>query len=143
MIYDKGKIFLGLAIFVGLVASPFWYNPVFGTGASAPPELKLPAKDKPCVLPKAEMRASHMQVIYDWREIVVRGGGQAETFPDGRKVDGRMLTLTDGRQFNMSLSNTCLGCHDAGKKEFCDKCHGYLAVQPFCWDCHFDPKEQV
>jgi hypothetical protein len=73
----------------------------------------------------------------------VRGGGQAETLPDGRKVDGRMLTLTDGRQFNMSLSNTCLGCHEAGKKEFCDKCHGYLAVQPSCWDCHFDPTEQV
>ena len=34
MIYDKGKIFLGLAIFLALVASPFWYNPVFGTGSS-------------------------------------------------------------------------------------------------------------
>lgn len=130
MIYDKGKIFLGLAIFVGLVASPFWYNPVFGTGASAPPEVKLPAAPAKCVLPKAEMRASHMQVIYDWRETVVREGARTYKHPDG----------TDRP---MSLSNTCLGCHEAGKKEFCDKCHGYLAVQPFCWDCHFDPKEHV
>ena len=129
MIYDKGKIFAGLAIFVGLVASPFWYNPVFGTGSSAPPEVKLPAKEKQCVLPRAEMRASHMQVIYDWRETVVRGGG-------------RTVRLPDGREMKMSLSNTCLGCHD-NKKQFCDTCHGYLAVRPFCWDCHFDPKEQI
>jgi len=142
MIYDKGKIFLGLAIFLGLVASPFWYNPVFGTGSAAPPEVKLPAPPAKCVLPKAEMRASHMQVIYDWREIVVRGGGRAETLPDGRKVDGRILTMPDGQSFNMSLSNTCLACHE-GRKKFCDTCHEYLAVKPFCWDCHFDPKEQV
>jgi hypothetical protein len=129
MIYDKGKIFLGLAIFIGLVASPFWFNPVFGTGQSAPPEVKLPAKDKLCVLPKAEMRASHMQVVYDWRETVVRGGG-------------RTVRLPDGREMVMSLSNTCLGCHGA-KKEFCDTCHTYLAVKPFCWDCHFDPKERA
>jgi len=130
MIYDKGKIFLGLAIFLALVASPFWYNPVFGTGKTAPPEVKLPAKEKgDCVLPKAEMRSSHMQVIYDWRETVVRGGG-------------RSVVLPDHREMKMSLSNTCLGCHD-NKKEFCDACHGYLAVKPFCWDCHFNPKEQV
>ena len=129
MIYDKGKIFLGLAIFLALVASPFWYNPVFGNGAAVP-QPKPPAKEKgACVLPKAEMRSSHMQVIYDWRETVVRGGG-------------RSVRLADGREMKMSLSNTCLGCHD-NKKEFCDTCHGYLAVRPFCWDCHFDPKEQV
>jgi len=130
MIYDKGKIFLGLAIFIALVASPFWYNPVFGTGAKEPPKLKMPADPAAkCVLPKAEMRASHMQVIYDWRETVVRGGG-------------RTVRLADGREMKMSLSNTCLGCHE-GKKQFCDTCHEYLAVRPFCWDCHFDPKEQV
>jgi len=129
MIYDKGKIFLGLAIFVGLVASPFWYNPVFGTGTTAPPEIKLPADAKQCVLPRAQMRASHMQVIYEWRETVVREGA-------------RTYRHADGTDRPMSLSNTCLGCH-GGKKEFCDSCHGYLAVQPFCWDCHFDPKEHV
>ena len=129
MIYDKGKIFLGLAIFVGLVASPFWYNPVFGTGATAPPAVKLPKEAKLCVLPKDQMRSEHMKVIYDWRETVVRGGGRA-------------VRLADGREFAMSLSNTCLVCHE-GKKEFCNTCHVYLAVQPFCWDCHFDPKEHV
>ena len=129
MIYDKGKIFLGLAIFVGLVASPFWYNPVFGTGSSAPPEVPLPKDGSTCVLPRNEMRASHMQVIYDWRETVVREGERVHRTPDGR-------------EFQMSLSNTCLGCHE-GQKKFCTACHEYLAVQPFCWDCHFDPKEHV
>ena len=130
MIYDKGKIFLGLAIFVGLVASPFWYNPVFGTGRRRRPRCQLPKDAKQCVLPQAEMRASHMQVIYDWRETVVRGGGRRST---ARRT---------ARELQMSLSNTCLGCHE-DKKEFCDTCHEYLAVQPFCWDCHFDPKEHV
>jgi hypothetical protein len=130
MIYDKGKVFLGLAIFLALVASPFWYNPVFGTGTSAPPEVPLPKDAKQCVLPKDQMRASHMQVIYDWRERVVRE-------PLGGRIDRR-----DGREYQMSLSNTCLACHE-GRAKFCDACHAYLAVKPFCWDCHFDPKEQV
>ena len=129
MIYDKGKIFLGLAIFLALVASPFWYNPVFGTGATAPPQAKLPKEARQCVLPKDRMRSEHMQVIFDWRETVVRGGARTYRHPDG----------TDRP---MSLSNTCLGCHE-GQEKFCNTCHKYLAVQPFCWDCHFDPKEQV
>lgn len=129
MIYDKGKVFLGLAVFLGLVASPFWYNPVFGTGATEPPAVPLPKDAKQCVLPRARMRAEHMQVIYDWRETVVRGGG-------------RMTRLADGSEVQMSLSNTCLGCHE-GQEKFCNACHQYLAVKPFCWDCHFDPKEHV
>jgi len=41
-------------------------------------------------------------------------------------------------EFDMSLSNTCLSCH-TNKAEFCDKCHGYASVDPYCWDCHVDP----
>ena len=126
--YDKGKILTGLVIFVGLVASPFWWNPLFGRVEKPNPKLPDPKVEARCVLPKAEMRSSHMQVIYNWRETVVRGGGRIERTPDGR-------------EFDMSLSNTCLKkCH-TDKKEFCDTCHTYLAVKPFCWDCHFDPKE--
>jgi hypothetical protein len=41
----------------------------------------------------------------------------------------------------MSLSNTCLDCH-SNKAEFCDRCHNYASVSPYCWDCHIDnPKE--
>ena len=37
-------------------------------------------------------------------------------------------------------ANTCLECH-SNKAEFCDACHNYLAVSPFCWDCHVESKE--
>jgi hypothetical protein len=126
--YDKGKILPGLLIFVALVTAPFWWNPLFGTAGT--PQPKPPADTKlQCVLPKQEMRAKHMQVIYDWRETVVREG------------DHRTWTAPDGRTFQMSLSNTCLTqCHEK-KSDFCDQCHHYLAVQPFCWDCHLVPKE--
>ncbi|MBW2266037.1 MAG: hypothetical protein JRF28_07735 [Deltaproteobacteria bacterium] len=42
----------------------------------------------------------------------------------------------------MSLQNTCMSdnCH-AKKTEFCDQCHDYTAVEPYCWDCHIVPKE--
>ena len=130
MIYDKGKIFLGLAIFVALVASPFWYNPVFGTGTTAPPEVKLPKR-------RAAVRAA------EGRDAGLAHAGHLRLARDGRarRRRGRTATPTAARR-QMSLSNTCLGCHE-GKKKFCDTCHEYLAVQPFCWDCHFDPKEQV
>jgi hypothetical protein len=39
----------------------------------------------------------------------------------------------------MSLEETCFSCHD-DKSNFCDSCHDYTAVDPYCWDCHaFDP----
>jgi hypothetical protein len=40
----------------------------------------------------------------------------------------------------MSLTRTCLDCH-SNKAEFCDRCHTYMAVDPYCWDCHVEPKE--
>ena len=47
----------------------------------------------------------------------------------------------------MSLSGTahtkdggsCMSCH-ANKDKFCDRCHDYLAVKPYCWDCHVEPQ---
>jgi len=32
-------------------------------------------------------------------------------------------------------------CH-SNKKKFCDECHNYMAVKPFCWDCHIQPREK-
>jgi hypothetical protein len=41
----------------------------------------------------------------------------------------------------MSLTNTCITqCH-SNKAKFCDRCHDYMNVQPWCWDCHNFPKE--
>jgi hypothetical protein len=127
-IYDREKVIAGLAIFLIIVMFPFWYN----LGKAAPaPELKLSEKAKAakaCVRPTDFMRAQHMQVLDTWRTAVVREGKRA-------------YINSSGKQFDMSLSNTCLDCH-AEKTEFCDRCHTYAAVTPYCWDCHIDnPKE--
>jgi hypothetical protein len=75
------------------------------------------------------MRAEHMNVLDKWRDQVVRQGVRTYTTPDGR-------------QFEMSLSNTCLDCHN-NKAEFCDRCHGYASVRTYCWDCHVDPAKDL
>ena len=48
----------------------------------------------------------------------------------------------DGKQYTMSLINTCMKCHTS-KAKFCDRCHNYMAVTPDCWDCHIAPKEKA
>jgi len=125
---DKGKIVTGLLVFVALVAFPFWFN----MGKAAPvPEPVLSAKAKAakvCVRDTAFMKTEHMQLLDVWRDTVVRSGQ-------------RIYVNAEGRNYNMSLSNTCLDCHD-NKAEFCDRCHAYASVRPYCWDCHIaNPKE--
>lgn len=127
-IYNKGLIFAGLVIFLIVAASPFLSN--FGKAAPVP-ELILTKKAeaaKTCVLPKAAMKTEHMKILNDWRNTVVR---EAK----------RVYVNSEGKEFSMSLSNGCLDCH-SNKAEFCDRCHNYASVTPYCWDCHIDkPKE--
>ena len=75
-------------------------------------------------MPTEYMKAEHMQLLDVWRHNVVRNGE-------------RMFVNAEGKLFNMSLSNTCLDCH-SNKEEFCDRCHDYASVRPYCWDCHID-----
>jgi hypothetical protein len=121
---DKNKILAGLAIFIVVVTFPFWFN----LGKAAPaPELVLTPKAKAaktCVMPTAYMKANHMHVLDVWRHNVVRNSE-------------RMFVSPDGKLYDMSLSNTCLDCH-SNKAEFCDRCHNYASVRPYCWDCHKD-----
>jgi hypothetical protein len=130
--YDGWKIIIGIIIFVGLIAFPFIYDT--GKALSQPdpkvdtPEiLKLPEKERKCIETKEFMQREHMQMLNSWRDLVVR---------DGTTV----FTASDGKQYTMSLQNTCMKCH-SNKKEFCDECHNYAAVSPYCWDCHIEPKE--
>lgn len=121
---DKNKILAGLVIFIAVITFPFWFN----MGKAAPaPELELTAKAKAaktCVMPTEYMKAEHMQLLDVWRHNVVRNGE-------------RMFVNDEGKLFDMSLSNTCLDCH-SNKEKFCDRCHDYASVQPYCWDCHID-----
>lgn len=128
--HDSSKIIAGLLIFLALVTFPFYYN--MGKAAAKPsPKLDTPViqqmTEKQCVEPKAFMRAEHMQLLNQWRDSVVRDGN-------------RLYVSSTGKTYDMSLQNTCMHCH-SNKKQFCDECHKYVAVKPYCWDCHIQPKE--
>jgi len=121
---DKGMILTGLVIFLALAVFPIWYNLLIGK-AGPPPELKLPPEGGECVADTQFMRTNHMDLLMEWRDEVVRD-------------NDRIYETGDGRRYYKSLSGTCMSCH-TDKKQFCDACHNYTAVTPYCWDCHVDP----
>lgn len=125
---NKKWIILGLVIFMALFLSPFLYNVLIKMGKAEPmadPVLSEKAKAaKACVMPTEYMRTEHMQLLDEWRLKVVRGADRA-------------FTNAEGKTFDMSLSNTCMDCH-SNKAEFCDRCHNYASVAPYCWDCHIE-----
>ena len=126
---DKKLIIAGLIFFVVIVIFPLLFN--MGRTKPVPePELTPKAKAaKQCVRETEYMKAEHMQLLDIWRDEVVRKGN-------------RVYVNAEGKEFNMSLSNTCLDCH-SNKADFCDKCHTYASADPYCWDCHIDnPKEK-
>jgi hypothetical protein len=128
---DKVKIYAGAAVFLGILAFPVWYNLASGKAAFRP-EIVVQTRDMTgsdtCVMETGYMRTSHMILLRDWREAVVRSGD-------------RGFVRSDGRPFQRSLAGTCLDCH-SNKKSFCDRCHEYAAVQPDCWNCHVAPPEE-
>ena len=131
--YNSGKIITGLAVFFVLTALPFLLN-LGRANAKIEPSINTPEINamavKQCVESKEFMRAEHMQLLNDWRDEVVRNGNRIYT------------SRSNGMQFSISLQNTCMKCH-SNKKEFCDKCHNYMAVKPYCWSCHIAPKEEM
>lgn len=124
--YDTGKVIIGIIVFLALITFPIWYNVATGK-ATYVPELEKATKGETCVADTVYMRASHMDLLNNWRDTVVRRGQRVYTSPEGIK-------------YNMSLTSTCLDCH-SDKAGFCDRCHTYMGVDPYCWDCHIIPKE--
>lgn len=126
---DKGKIIIGLALFLIIITFPVWYNIAGGVEPMEEIEIAtagVAGRDR-CVESAEYMKPYHMDLLNKWREKVVRDGD-------------RIHTTDDGRKFEMSLSNTCMDCH-YNKESFCDRCHNFMAVDPYCWDCHIEPKE--
>jgi len=123
---DRGLIYAGLFMYIGLITFPVTYNLMKGK-TSKGPDVRLPAGQVTCVAPVDYMKSSHMKLLYAWRDDVVR-----------RNV--RTYASFDGKSYAVSLNGTCLEkCH-TNKAEFCDCCHNYLGVQgPYCMDCHLDP----
>ncbi len=137
-IYNGGTIFVLIAVFLAIALFPFYTN--VGKVNAKPPEPKTDTPEilkyqqehggkKACVESKEWMRGEHMQLLNQWRDSVVRD-------------DNRFyISNTNHEPFNMSLQNGCMKCH-SNKKKFCDECHNYLSVKPFCWDCHIQPVEK-
>ena len=123
--YDTGKVITGLIIFVGLITFPIWYG--FGNAGHLPNPEK-PKNAKECVEAVDYMRSSHMQLLNEWRDDVVRSGG------------ARTGKTANGTEYLRSLQRGCMKCHTSYKK-FCNECHTYAAVKPYCWDCHIQPEE--
>lgn len=127
--YNGGKIITGLIIFVLAVTMPFLIN--IGK-ADEPPEISLDTPvinqmdEKQCVESAEFMRTEHMQILDDWRDQVVRSG---ET----------VYVSNSGKEYEMSLGNSCMDCH-SNQSQFCDACHTYADVDPYCWDCHNETK---
>jgi hypothetical protein len=124
--HNGGKIILGLVIFLILITFPVWYN-IASDKAGYVPELEKAARGDDCVRDSNYMTGYHMDLLNEWRDQVVRENDRYEIG-------------SDGVQYERSLSNTCLSCH-VNKDQFCDKCHDYMGVEPYCWDCHIVPKE--
>jgi hypothetical protein len=124
--YDTGKVIVGILIFLLLVCSPFIYNAMTSATPEVP-ELQLPPNGKDyCVMDKEYMRAFHMDLLNTWRDEVVRD--ESRDF----------VIESTGETIKKSLTLTCMDCH-SNKAEFCDACHNYMAVTPYCWDCHVEP----
>jgi hypothetical protein len=122
--YDGGKILIGLGAFVFLLSIPFWFSAATG-GATGRPELETP-KGERCVEDVEYMRAAHMDLLSEWRDLVVREGQ-------------RTYVAKDGTKHEMSLTKNCLSCHQS-RERFCNRCHDYVDMKPYCWDCHVEPK---
>ena len=126
-----GKIIVGIIVFLVLVTFPIWFTWATGNRGFVP-EPKAPAGYEHCVESKAYMTANHMDLLNQWRDSVVRDGNRLYHSRDFK-----------GETFPMSLSDysvqSCMTCHN-DKAAFCDQCHSYVGVAPYCWDCHVEPQ---
>lgn len=123
---SRGKIIAGLIVLLAAATSPIWYT--LAAGGSPPrPEVELPAGQSQCVEDREYMTSHHMELLDEWRYAVVREG------------EGTYRSRAFGKEYEMSLTRTCMDCH-TDRESFCDRCHNYVDVQPYCWDCHVEPE---
>lgn len=131
--YDGAKVIVGLIVLFAFVTFPFFYNG--GKAAKVPePKIdtpaikKLPEIERKCVESTKYMRENHMKLLEDMRDWVVREAG-------------RDYISIGGKKYTASLQNTCLECHSNYDK-FCDECHKYMGIKPYCWGCHLEKPEE-
>lgn len=125
--YGSGRIIPSLIVFVGLMTFAIWYN---AGQAQQPPEPKLPTEYRECVRDSQYMRESHMVLLHEWRDDILRKSGP------------RSGVTPNGLRYERSLQKGCMSCH-YDKANFCDACHDYTAVAPDCWTCHLEPTKEA
>jgi hypothetical protein len=87
-------------------------------GGDAEPSLADVPMPSRCLEDRATMRFSHMTLLREQRDRVVRDGRRAELAP---ALSGALAE--------------CLGCH-ADRTAFCDRCHQRAGVRLDCFECH-------
>jgi hypothetical protein len=158
-LYDGGKIIAGLIIGLAvLFLWPFVYDR--SGSAKKVPDVKLADKAKEagaCVAPTSYMTKYHMVLLDDWRHSVVRDGDRYYDTAEGtwhlhlrlvrdyiqdapKHAGERLYQPVESKIYYKGLQTTCMDCH-SNKSTFCDQCHDYVGVSPYCWDCHIAPKE--
>jgi len=120
---DTRWIAVGMAVFLIGASFPVW-RAATGNATGELPVLGRAKAGSTCVEDTAFMRAQHMNLLEQWRNAVVRN-------------DSLTYTSTSGQQFRMSLTGTCLDCHQTAVT-FCTRCHDYAGVKPSCWNCHLE-----
>jgi len=127
---DGGKVFFGIIVFLALFTAPIWLN-LSGGDSGFKPNPEKPTGMDACIYNTDYMKAYHMDVLNQWQDSVVRMNYRMF------KVDGKQLMI-GSEEAEMSLTSNCMRCHS--KSKFCDQCHNYMHVKPYCWDCHIDPE---
>ena len=125
-LYNGFAIIAGLAIFLGLMFAPFVMGKAVTKEYTGPKDLAKP-KGENCIESVEFMREKHMVLLDQWRDWALR---------DGKRV----YINHEGKEFRISLQNTCMECHTS-MKDFCGRCHADAGVDPYCWDCHIAPED--
>ncbi|MEJ2405086.1 MAG: sulfur reduction protein DsrJ [Candidatus Thiodiazotropha sp.] len=96
----------------------------FGESALVTKSSKA-AKLSSCVAPTAEMRRNHMDYLKHERDETVREGIRNTKYSLVECIDCHASHDDNGQPVPVT---------DEG--EFCQVCHGYVAVSPPCFQCH-------
>lgn len=124
--HNKKTIIPGLLIFLLFMTFPIWSNALKGDETEFP-KLVKPKNATECVAETQYMRTSHMALLYEWRDDIVRYGGMRTGITAG------------GMKYDRTLHG-CISCHGSAQN-FCIECHNYVAVTVSCWDCHVSSEE--
>ncbi|MCU7890568.1 MAG: sulfur reduction protein DsrJ [Candidatus Thiodiazotropha sp. (ex Ustalcina ferruginea)] len=96
----------------------------FGESAYVTENSKAASMDS-CVAPTELMRRNHMDYLQHGRDDTVRDG-----------VRGLKYSLSECIDCHASTDASGTGVSVTSEGEFCQACHGYVAVSPACFQCH-------